>query len=100
MPTARRLISEIEAFAARKPNHTRSVTALLDAVNRIDAQFSGEIRDELLREARKTFLRQIETLENSERNAAALEKLKQNHRELSKALERLAYKRPEGVTLH
>lgn len=100
MPIAKQLVADIQAFAERKPNNTKSVNALLDAVRRIDNQFTGEQRDELLRQARRTFLRQIETLENSERTAAALEKLKQNQRELGEALKRLAYKRPEGVTLH
>jgi hypothetical protein len=100
MPIAKKLVADIKAFADRKPDHSKAVNALLDAVRRIDTQFTGELRDELLREARTTFLRQIETLENSERTREALEKIQQNQADLSKALKRLAYKRPDDVTLH
>jgi hypothetical protein len=97
---ARQLIEEIQAFAERNPKHGESVGALLRAVERIDREFEGEARVKLLTEARTTFLRQIDTLENAERTVAALEELKQNQLDLVEALKRIAYQRPADITLH
>ncbi len=100
MSVANKLVEEIEAFARRNPGHEASVNALLRAVNRIDTEFTGETRELLLAEARKTFLQQIETLETTNRTLAALETLQSNQQELVTALKRLAIRRPDGVTLH
>ena len=100
MPIATQLLREIQAFGDRNPKNHKSVSALMRAVIRIDAEFSGETRDQLLGEARKTFLRQVETLENAQRTVVALEQLKQNQRELVEGLKRIASRRPVGTTLH
>lgn len=100
MPVAKQLLEEIEAFAARNPGHEKSIGALVKAVERIDNEFAGEIRTQLLEQARETFLRQIQTLENAEKTLAALEKLRDNQAELVEALKRLTVRRPAGMTLH
>ena len=100
MSIAAQLIEEILAFGERNPKHVESVSALLRAVERIDREFEGETRERLLSEARTTFLRQIDTLENAERTVAALEKLKQNQLDLVEALKRIAYQRPSDATVH
>ncbi len=100
MAVVKKLIEEIEDFAKQNPGHDASVGALLKAVHRIDVEFSGEIREQLLEQARSTFLRQVQTLENAEKTLEALEQLRQNQKELVEALKKLAVRRPEGVTLH
>jgi len=100
MTIAMKLLEEIQAFGERNPKHDKSVSALLRAVERIDREFEGETRERLLAEARTTFLRQIDTLENAERTVAALEKLKQNQLDLVEALKQIAYQRPSDATLH
>jgi hypothetical protein len=101
MPATTNLIEEIEAFALRKPGHRGSVGALLGTIRRIDAEFTGETREALLSEARKTFLRQIQILENTEQTLEALETLRANQERLVNALKKLTVRRrPEGVTLH
>lgn len=103
MPVAKTLLDEIEDFGQRNPEHESSVEALVKAVKRIDREFSGETREMLLTEARKTFLQQIRTLENSDRTLEALEKLHSTQKSLISALKKLLIKtaeRPEGVTLH
>ena len=100
MPIAKILVEEIEAFAARKPAHEVSVAALLRAVRRIDTEFTGEVREALLREARTTFLQQIKTLEATEQTLEALHTLHANQQKLVTSLKQIVVKRPEGVTLH
>ncbi len=103
MTVAKNLLEEIEAFGRRNPGHEKSVESLVSAVNRIDQEFSGETRESLLDEARKTFLQQIRTLETCERTLDALEKLHDNQKALVDALKKLAaktHRRPEGATLH
>ncbi len=100
MSIAKQLLEEIEAFANRNPGHDESVGALVKAVRRIDTEFEGEIRTQLLEQARETFQRQVRTLENAEKTLEALEKLRENQQELVEALKRLTVRRPEGVTLH
>ncbi len=103
MPVAKKLLEEIDAFGQRNPGHEKSVKSLVEAVRRIDTEFSGETREMPLAEARKTFLQQIRTLETSERTLEALQKLHSNQKALVTALKKLAVRgeqRPEGVTLH
>ncbi len=100
MSIAKQLLDEIEDFANRNPGHDESVGALAKAVRRIDTEFDGEVRTQLLEQARETFLRQIRTLENAEKTLEALEQLRENQQELVQALKRLTVQRPEGVTLH
>ncbi len=100
MSIAKQLLDEIEAFADRNPGHDESVGALVRAVHRIDTEFKGEVRAQLLEQARETFQRQVRTLENTEKTLEALDKLRNNQQELVEALKRLTVRRPEGVTLH
>lgn len=101
MAAAKNLIEEVEAFALRKPGHRGSVDALLKTIRRIDAEFAGETRETLLSEARETFLRQIQILENTEQTLEALETLRANQQQLANALKKLTLRqRPEGVTIH
>lgn len=103
MPIAKKLIDEIEDFASRNPGHYKSVNTLLKAVQRIDTQLSGEMRNMLLIQARKTFLQQISTLAETELTLEALETLQANQKELVKALKKLkqhTIARPEDATLH
>ena len=100
MTVAEQLIQEIEAFAGRNPNHVTVSQSLIEAVRRIDRQFGGETRDALLEQARDTFLKQIDALENAERTVATLERLRDNQRELVHSLRRLNPYRPQGATLH
>lgn len=100
MPVANELIEEIEAFALRNPGHDGPVNALLKAVRRIDTEFSGESREMLLVEARKTFLQQVQTLETTERTLEALKALQANQKELVNVLKTLSSRRPDGTTLH
>ena len=100
MPIAKKLIEEIEGFAQRKPAHENSVNALLEAVRRIDSQFTGETRELLLSQARKTFLQQIEILETAERTRETLVALESNQKALVKALKKLTGLRPADATLH
>ena len=100
MPVAKKLIEEIEAFLSRNPAHEASVNALLKAVNRIDTEFTGETRLQLLREARTTFLQQIKTLEATEQTLEALQALQANQKNLVEALKKIVVTRPEDATLH
>lgn len=100
MPIAKKLIAEIEAFLLRNPVHEESVNALIKAVNRIDTEFAGETRLQLLREARTTFLQQIKTLETTEQTLDALRTLHANQKNLVEALKKIVVTRPEGATLH
>lgn len=101
MHVAQQLIQEIEDFAARNPNHKEASRSLIDAVRRIDRQFGGDTRETLLEQARDTFRKQIHALENAERTVATLERLRDNQRELVKALKRMSQQqRPQGATLH
>jgi len=100
MPVAQRLIEEIEEFARRKPEHRESTNALLEAVRRIDAQFSEQTREMLLSRARETFLQQIRILETKERTRETLETLKTNQKALVNALKKLMGPPPKDVTLH
>lgn len=100
MPVAKKLIGEIEDFLSRNPAHEESVNALLKAVNRIDTEFTGEVRLSLLREARTTFLQQVKTLEATEQTLEALETLHANQKNLVEALKKIVVTRPEGATLH
>ncbi|MDP6977450.1 MAG: hypothetical protein QF570_02475 [Myxococcota bacterium] len=100
MSIAKQLLDEIEAFAHRNPGHDESVGALVRAVHRIDTEFEGEVRTQLLEQARETFQRQVRTLENAEKTLDALEKLRENQKDLVEALKRLTVRRPEGATLH
>jgi len=103
MPLAKKLLEQIEAFGLRNPGHEQSVDSLLNAVRRIDGEFSGATREMLLAEAHKTFLRQIRTLEASERTAEALQRLQKNQLALVEALKELSATqtlRPKDATLH
>jgi hypothetical protein len=100
MPVAKKLINEIDAFAARNPGHQNSTDALRRAVERIDNEFTGETRLMLLTEARTTFTQQIQTLETAERTLESLKKLQVNQQRLVKALKKLVVTRPSGATLH
>jgi len=100
MPVAKKLIDEIDAFAARNPGNQNSTNALRKAVQRIDTEFSGETRNMLLCEARLTFTQQIKMLETTEGIMESLAKLQANQERLVEALKKLATHRPEGVTLH
>lgn len=100
MSIAKKLIEEVEAFAARNPAHEASVAALLRAIRRIDTEFGGEVREALLIEARTTFLQQIKTLEATEQTIDALKTLEENQQKLVTALKQIVVKRPEGATLH
>jgi len=107
-----KLIEEIREFARRKPDHAKSTARLLQAIERIDSEFEGEVREQLLAEARSTFRKQLETLETAAQTRASLMKLKENQRELVEALKRIAVeqraseetptprRRQGGATLH
>lgn len=100
MPVAKTLIAEINAFLSRNPAHKKSVTALLNAVDRIDTEFTGETRLSLLREARTAFLQQTKTLEAKGQTLHALETLHNNQKNLVDALKKIVVTKPEGTTLH
>jgi hypothetical protein len=111
MSTARKLIEEIREFERQNPAHADAVARLVEAIERIDSEFEGEVREQLLGEARSAFRKQIETLEAATRTRESLLKLKENQRQLVEALKRItleqqageeapAPRRPDGVTLH
>ncbi len=100
MSNAKKLIEDIEAFRERNPGHQESTARLVRAVERIAAQFTGETKEELLRKARDTFLKQTRTLQSGKQTRAKLERLKRNQQELIEALGKLSPGRPDGVTLH
>jgi hypothetical protein len=100
MSTAMKLIEEIREFARRKPDHSESTARLVRAIERIDSEFEGEVRE------------QLEALETAAQTRASLMKLKENQRELVEALKRIALeqqanedtptprRRADGATLH
>jgi dynactin complex subunit len=112
MSTATKLIDEIREFARRKPDHSESTARLVRAIERIDSEFEGEVREQLLAEARSCFRKQLEALETAAQTRASLMKLKENQRELVETLKRIALeqragedaptprRRIDGATLH
>ena len=96
---AAKLIGEIEVFRRHNPAQTDFTRELVRVIERIDREFQGETRDELLREAKETIDRQVGILVGTRRTMNALARLEKKQKRLVEELDRLtSFLLPE--TLH
>lgn len=99
-PDPTRLKAELHEWAHRHPDQQRFAAALGDAIDRIQSQFDGEVRALLLAQARRTFERHVEILQETQRAKDALRRLDASQKQLLETLTDLVSERPPDATLH
>ncbi len=87
---AKRLIDCAKALGKKYPDQQHSIEVLISAVERIDCEFDGEQRIELLTEASQALERHLERARATADTKVALAQLRDSHASLDQAMGRLA----------
>lgn len=87
---AEQLIETARALAQKFPDQKQSIEMLIEAVERIDREFDGDERIELLGEASDTLERHMERARASAATKQALAELRESFAALEDAMKRLS----------
>ena len=86
---AAKLIECAKALAKKYPEQGHGIDKLISAVERIDREFDGDLRLELLTEASATLQRHLERARASAETKRALEELRASHALLESSMTNL-----------
>ena len=87
---AEKLIETARALARKFPDQQQSIDSLIQAVERIDREFDGDQRMELLTQASKALERNLQRAQASAKSEKALRELHESYSSLDDAMERLS----------
>ena len=86
---AEKLIECAKALGRKYPDQQRSISKLISAVERIDREFDGEQRIELLTEASQALQRHLERARATSETKKVLAQLRESHSSLEQSMKRL-----------